>query len=409
MVHFLNINFLPSSTRYLQAFIHELPFLRHHMFKQRDCSLKIYGEPIQQGDYSLSVPKYSPWKQVLSQAILKLKEQEVISELYKKWFPASCSQNTTGNVNYSSLKVNYFGGLIFILGLCLVVSLALLGIEHFCFRHRSRVINPIQDKVQIWRESKIAGRRNALIDPEDISRLQKLQAQKIQSVDESDDNDSLSCISEREEELILARMRSGRMSESIAVRRDLDGNVPSKDLFTIGTAFEASDFNIQISPKHDQGSNEENNYYGDNNYDGDNKYDVKSNIDSETDPEGYIIYVEDNKYDNDNDSGRDNKYDGDNNHDGDSICDGDNNYDEDKHYDKNSNNNGDNNNCRNNKTCEHEISHSKDDGSNIIINGSVEIEVVGNKELQVSESTSIISICSNGKDTPIIHIFQSEA
>ena len=199
----------------LNAFIHETPFLTYHSSKQSDCSLKIFGN-LNQGGYAFSVPKNSAWKQLLSQAVLKLKEQEVIEDLYKKWLPVSCTDNST-NSQYEPVQINYFGGLFFILLLFLLISMCLLGGEHFCYRHHRRLINPIQDKMQVWRETKAAERRNAIINPADISYLQQLHmdgklggAARKNSAQSNQSSQSLSegDISEGEEEMI--RMRLGR-------------------------------------------------------------------------------------------------------------------------------------------------------------------------------------------------------
>jgi len=194
----------------LKAFIHETPFLNYHASKQSDCSLKILGH-LNQGGYAFSVPKNSMWKHLLSQAVLKLKEQESIDDIYKKWFPAACANNGTGSTEYEAVQINYFGGLIFILTLFLIVSIVLLGGEHFCYRHHRRVINPIQTKVQVWRETKATERRNAIINPDDINYLQHLHQNGMIGVKTSNDESECSSegdISEGEEELI--RMRLGR-------------------------------------------------------------------------------------------------------------------------------------------------------------------------------------------------------
>ncbi|XP_066917623.1 glutamate receptor ionotropic, NMDA 3A-like [Clytia hemisphaerica] len=217
----------------LNAFIHETPFLTYHASKQSDCSLKIFGN-LNQGGYAFSVPKNSVWKHLLSQAVLKLKEQETIEDLYKKWFPFSCANNGTSS-EYEPVQINYFGGLFFILLLVLILSLFLLGGEHFCYRHHRRVINPIQDKVQVWRETKATERRNAIINPDDISRLQQLhqngmlgQKDPVESAESSSEGD----ISEGEEELI--RMRLGRRN---VTRPSVASSVQRTSLDSLGQYF----------------------------------------------------------------------------------------------------------------------------------------------------------------------------
>ena len=225
--------FLYCSFRSLNAFIHETPFLTYHASKQSDCSLKIFGN-LNQGGYAFSVPKNSVWKHLLSQAVLKLKEQETIEDLYKKWFPSSCANNGTSS-EYEPVQINYFGGLFFILLLVLILSLFLLGGEHFCYRHHRRVINPIQDKVQVWRETKAAERRNAIINPDDISRLQQLhqngmlgRKDSVESAQSSSEGD----ISEGEEELI--RMRLGRRN---VTRPSVASSVQRTSLDSLGQYF----------------------------------------------------------------------------------------------------------------------------------------------------------------------------
>lgn len=128
------------------------------------------------------MPKKSPWKSLISQSILKLKEREMINELYNKWFPSSIcgTEKANSQRGYVSVELKYFGGLIFLLAIFICITFCLLGLEHFCYRHHRRVINPLQDKIQVWRDGKAAGRRNAVIDPNDISEIKKLQKKKIQ-------------------------------------------------------------------------------------------------------------------------------------------------------------------------------------------------------------------------------------
>ena len=161
------------SFRSIQAFVHEHAFLSYHASKHTECGLRLTGEIIPQLGYAIALPKGSPWKDPISKVILKLKEKEEIDDIYRRWISDVCIRNSTSTpMRYARLKMEYFGGLIFVLALFIIASLLLLGAEHFCHRHHRRVINPIQDAVQAWQDQK-ARRRNALIDAKDIAAITK--------------------------------------------------------------------------------------------------------------------------------------------------------------------------------------------------------------------------------------------
>ena len=218
----------------INAFIYDTLILQHHM--SSNCTLKIFGKAIQQTGYAFMLAKGSPWKELLSQSILKLKHDDRTSALKEKWFPDMCTYNSSNNIVYEAVELNYFGGLILVLGLFCLITFGLLGLEHFCYRHHRRLINPIQDKVQVWRDSKMAGRRNALIDPADLQKLQKSFRKKFY-VSENNDNDNSddedSVISEGEEELIRMKMANQRRMSKIRTVKSIQSDCPNDTISTI--------------------------------------------------------------------------------------------------------------------------------------------------------------------------------
>ena len=208
--------------------------LQHHM--SSNCTLKIFGKAIQQSGYAFMLAKGSAWKDLLSQSILKLKHDDRIAALKEKWFPDICKYNSSNNIVYEAVELNYFGGLILVLGLFSLITFGLLGLEHFCYRHHRRLINPIQDKVQVWRDSKMAGRRNALIDPADLQKLQKSFRKKFyvsqnNNNDNSDDEDSV--ISEGEEELIRMKIANQRRMSKIRTVTSIQSDCSNDTISTI--------------------------------------------------------------------------------------------------------------------------------------------------------------------------------
>lgn len=218
----------------INAFIYDTLILQHHM--SSNCTLKIFGKAIQQSGYAFMLAKGSLWKELLSQSILKLKRDDQISALKEKWFPDICKYNSSNNIVYEAVELNYFGGLILVLGLFSLITFGLLGLEHFCYRHHRRLINPIQDKVQVWRDSKMAGRRNALIDPADLQKLQKSFKKKFyvsqnNNNDNSDDEDSV--ISEGEEELIRMKIANQRRMSKIRTVKSIQSDCSNDTMSTI--------------------------------------------------------------------------------------------------------------------------------------------------------------------------------
>ena len=140
-------------SRQLQAFVHEYPFLRYYISKQRDCKLQLVGAPVAQASFGVAVRKGSSWKYRLSQSILKYKEGNKLTKLEAKWLTGACQLNTT-STTLESLQFTYFGGLYLILVTALGLSVFLLGLEHCCSRYHRHMTDPVHKVAQVLRKRK---------------------------------------------------------------------------------------------------------------------------------------------------------------------------------------------------------------------------------------------------------------
>ena len=155
-----------------------------------------------------------------------------MEDLRRIWFPTRTCESEKGvSLRYKSVQLKYFGGMILALGVFICISFLLLGLEHFCYRHHRRVINPLQEKVQTWRE---AGRRNALVDPLHIQQVQRQQKKRKLAIipvlkkKRGGSVGDMSIISDGEDELILTRMRMRGLRRDQRERGDFGPSLPPK-------------------------------------------------------------------------------------------------------------------------------------------------------------------------------------
>ena len=62
------------------------PLLRYHAAHDWRNGMQIVGTPFREQFYSIALPKNSPYRKPINQAILTLKENGTYGEIYRKWF-----------------------------------------------------------------------------------------------------------------------------------------------------------------------------------------------------------------------------------------------------------------------------------------------------------------------------------
>ncbi|XP_036354915.1 glutamate receptor ionotropic, kainate 2-like isoform X2 [Octopus sinensis] len=87
---------------------------------QRNCELMQVGGRLDSKGYGIATPRESPYRDLISDAILKLQEEQVITLLYNKWwregYGAVECPNEDANKDASELGVSTVGGVFVVLG-----------------------------------------------------------------------------------------------------------------------------------------------------------------------------------------------------------------------------------------------------------------------------------------------------
>ena len=98
----------PIPLFYRYAYLMESIPLRYQLSKH--CDLMEVGGELDSKGYGLAVPKNSPYRDSLSNAILSLSEQQVLLHLYNKWWNVSISYISlwsSHSLSWQSYQVRY--------------------------------------------------------------------------------------------------------------------------------------------------------------------------------------------------------------------------------------------------------------------------------------------------------------
>lgn len=143
--------------------------------RNRDCELMQVGGLIDSKGYGIGTPTGSPWRDQISNAILKLQEDGSLQNLYSKWWKQNGALNCDvvddkKKDSANELGLANVGGVfvVLVVGLCLSVIVAIL---EFIWKARQQVDSDDEPlKTQIMRDCKFAlcshkrVRRNTLRD-----------------------------------------------------------------------------------------------------------------------------------------------------------------------------------------------------------------------------------------------------
>ena len=114
----------------LDAYIADGITLQTIMTQSKDChTLRIYIDNSTQTDVSFVYRKDLGIGALISQTILDIRESGELQNIYERWiYMPKC---LTQNAEFSQFDVEYFGGIIFICGILLIVSIFLIVCENF--------------------------------------------------------------------------------------------------------------------------------------------------------------------------------------------------------------------------------------------------------------------------------------
>ncbi|XP_055852897.1 glutamate receptor ionotropic, kainate 2-like isoform X2 [Episyrphus balteatus] len=125
---------------------------------ERKCTLTQVGALLDEKGYGIAMRKNSPYRDILSQAVLELQEQGVLSKLKTKWWKekrggGACS-DTQSEGGATSLEISNLGGvyLVLIVGsffaLFVAVLEMVLGIKEQCDEHKVSFKTELMDELR---------------------------------------------------------------------------------------------------------------------------------------------------------------------------------------------------------------------------------------------------------------------
>ncbi|UJR09982.1 hypothetical protein I4U23_014206 [Adineta vaga] len=107
----------------------------------RNCDLTSIGGLLDSKGYGFGVPQNSPYRDILSDTILKLQDEGVIQKYYNKWWKEAanlkCEREDKRKELASELGFANIGGVFFILAIGLVLSIVVAAVE-FTIKIRNR-------------------------------------------------------------------------------------------------------------------------------------------------------------------------------------------------------------------------------------------------------------------------------
>ena len=105
-----------------------------------NCELKHDGMGFDLSGLAFALPKNSSWNHPLSHAIHKLKAQDIIADIFRKWTTLRCKMSHQGVVA-QSMGLDEFGGFLFNTAMisvgCFFILLAEIIVYHRIARTRS--------------------------------------------------------------------------------------------------------------------------------------------------------------------------------------------------------------------------------------------------------------------------------
>ena len=97
-----------------------------------------------QSGIAFGIRKGLSYKEIIDEVVLKYRDNEKIITLQKKWFQSFC-QPTFYAATQTSLAINRFGGMIFVLAITAVFSFPLLIPEHLYTKYMKNILS---DKIR---------------------------------------------------------------------------------------------------------------------------------------------------------------------------------------------------------------------------------------------------------------------
>ncbi|XP_074644362.1 glutamate receptor ionotropic, kainate 2-like [Tubulanus polymorphus] len=132
-------------------------------FTERNCDLFQIGSRLDSKGYGVGTRRGSPYRDVISDSILKLQEQERLAELYEKWWRESegagmCDEQTETDAN--ELGILNVAGVFFVLFIGTLVAIVIALFEFVWHHRRSKKGNKLPLGESVLNELKIAARCN---------------------------------------------------------------------------------------------------------------------------------------------------------------------------------------------------------------------------------------------------------
>ncbi|XP_047953505.1 glutamate receptor 2.8-like [Salvia hispanica] len=130
------------------AIVDELPYIR--MFLSKYCrKYTMIGPIYQTSGFGFAFPKGSPLVADVSRAILRLKEDEEMERISRKWFKEGrCRGSDGATVNTKSLSADSFKGLFLVAGLSSSLALAIF-VSKFVYENRCMLNSAASTKLKI--------------------------------------------------------------------------------------------------------------------------------------------------------------------------------------------------------------------------------------------------------------------
>ncbi len=125
------------------AYLMESP--QNEYERQRDCELMQIGGLLDTKGYGIGTPPGSPWRDIISNAILQLEETGDLQELYTKWWMIEdkdqnkkCDSSDDKKGSAIELSIESVGGIFVIMAVGMALSLLIASIE---FLYRAKITN----------------------------------------------------------------------------------------------------------------------------------------------------------------------------------------------------------------------------------------------------------------------------
>ncbi|CAB3397418.1 unnamed protein product [Caenorhabditis bovis] len=130
----------------LDAFIYDAVVLDYWAGKDANCALMTVGKWASMTGYGIGFPKNSPYTAMVNQHMLRYQQNGDLERLQNFWLTGACTPDSHSQTQSAPLGIENFMSAFFLLGVGIIISIIILGLEHIYCIHLRKPLQKIDKK-----------------------------------------------------------------------------------------------------------------------------------------------------------------------------------------------------------------------------------------------------------------------